>query len=388
MNDLPPGADATTPPDDSPVAAAPEPATNPAEELGRFLADLVRRGGSDLHLVPGAAPRFRLNGVLKRAARSPLPVARVEAMVFTAMPRRQRERVADGEEADFAFALAGVARFRVSVFRRRGALGGVYRVVNEQIPSFSALGLPAGAADLAALTSGLFLATGPVGSGKSTTLAAIVDRINRTREAHVVTVEDPVEVIHREDRALVTQRQVGADTASFHAALRAVLRSDPDVVVIGEIRDRETADAALRVSETGHLALATLHARSVIHALQRLFELFPALQQRQIRNRIAASLESIYCQRLVRRADGRGRVVAVERLIPTTAARNLIREDKLHQLFAVLDAGAQRGRSVSLNDALADLVRRGVVAADDALSASNDPEALGTSLRSPEGRRS
>lgn len=358
---------------------------DPADHLGRLLAELVRVGGSDLHLGPGAVPRFRVNGALVRRGPEALPASRVEAMVQTAMPRRQQQRVAEGEEADFSFTLAGVARFRASVFRRRGALGGVYRVVNTQVPSFTALGLPVGAQALAGLTSGLVLATGPVGSGKSTTLAAIVDRINRTRPVHVVTVEDPVEVIHEDAQALVTQRQVGADTDSFHAALRSVLRSDPDVVAIGEIRDRETADASLRVSETGHLALATLHARSVLHALERLVELFPPAQHRQIRNRLAASLETIYCQRLVPRADGRGRVLAVERLIPTPAARNLIREDKLHQLFAVMEASAGRDRSVSLNQALASLCREGVISMDGALGASNDPEALRAALGSLPG---
>ena len=363
------------------VSRPESPPSEPREELGRLLSELVELGGSDLHLGPGVAPRFRVNGALTRAGEEALPPERVEAMLATAMPGRARRAVESGEEADFSFTLAGVARFRASVFRRRGGLGAVYRVVNEQVPSLEALGLPEGAAAIASLTSGLVIAAGPVGSGKSTTLAGIVDRINRTRPVHVLTIEDPVEALHRNARALVTQRQIGSDTASVHAALRSVLRSDPDVVMIGEVRDRETADATLRVAETGHLALATLHARSVLHALQRLVELFPPSQHRQIRNRLAASVETIYCQRLVPRADGRGRVLAVEYLAPTAAARNLIREDKLHQLLAVMDAGAGRARSASLNDALRSLVRRGVVVASDALAASNDPEGLAARLR-------
>lgn len=303
-------------------------------------------------------------------------------MVAGSLPARHRALLEEGGEADYSFTLAGVARFRGSLFRSRGALAAVYRVVPAEVASLDNLGLPSGAADLAGLGSGLVLTSGPVGSGKSTTLAAIVDRINRTRAVHIVTVEDPVEVVHANRRALVTQRQVGSDTASFHAALRSVLRSDPDVVMIGEIRDRETVDAALRVSETGHLALATIHARSALHALTRIVEMFPASQHRQARIRLSASLEAIYCQRLVPRADGRGRVLAVEQLTPTPAARNLIREDKLHQLFAVMDAGAGRGRSVSLNDALAALCRRGIITLTDALAVSNEPASLGATFRS------
>ena len=351
-------------------------------ELGRLLQELVRRGGSDLHLSPGAAPRFRIDGRLTQPAGDALAPDAVKAMVAASMPDRHRALLEEAGEADYSFTLAGVARFRGSVFRCRGTPAAVYRVVASEVPSLDMLGLPSNAAALAGLGSGLILASGPVGSGKSTTLAALVDRINRTRAVHVVTVEEPVEVIHANRRALVTQRQVGSDTASFHTALRSVLRSDPDVVVIGEIRDRDTVDAALRVSEAGHLALATLHARSALHALTRMVEMFPASQHRQARIRLSASLETIYCQRLVPRADGRGRVLAAELLAPTPAARNLIREDKLHQLFAVMDAGAGQTVSVSLNDALATLCRRGLVTRDDALAASNEPASLSATLGS------
>lgn len=367
---------------EGPPASPPPAALDAQEELARLLRELVGRGGSDLHLRPGAAPRLRIDGRLIQAGDEPLAARAVESMVSAGIPDRQRPLLEQGGEADFSFTLTGVARFRGSVFRCRGALAAVYRVVPGEVPSLDALGLPAGAAALAGLASGLVVTAGPVGSGKSTTMAAIVDRINRTRAVHVVTIEDPVEVVHRNRRALITQRQVGSDTASFHDALRSVLRSDPDVVMIGEVRDRDTVDAALRVSETGHLALATMHARSALHALTRIVEMFPASQHRQARIRVSASLEAIYCQRLVPRADGRGRVAAVEQLAPTPAARNLIREDKLHQLFAVLDAGAGRGASVSLNEALASLCRRGVIARSDALAASNEPATLGAVLGS------
>ncbi len=367
---------------EGPPAPPPAAPPDPREELARLLRDMVRRGGSDLHLRPGAAPGLRIDGRLLQAEGEALSPETVESMVSAGIPDRRRAVLEQGGEADFSFTLTGVARFRASVFRCRGGLAAVYRVVPGEVPSLDALGLPASAAPLAGLASGLVLTAGPVGSGKSTTMAAIVGRINRTRAVHIVTIEDPVEVIHRNRRALVTQRQVGSDTASFHDALRSVLRSDPDVVMIGEIRDRDTVDAALRVSETGHLALATIHARSALHALTRIVEMFPAPQHRQARIRLSVSLEAIYCQRLVPRADGRGRVVAVEQLAPTPAARNLIREDKLHQLFAVLDAGAGRGASVSLNEALASLCRRGVITRSDALAASNEPAALGAVLGS------
>ena len=356
--------------------------SGPRVELARLLKHLVSLGGSDLHLSPGAVPRLRIDGRLTQAEGEPLSAVIVESMVSAGIPDRHRALLKQGGEADYSFTLAGVARFRGSVFRCRGALAAVYRVVADEVPSLDALGLPASAAGLASLGSGLVLTSGPVGSGKSTTMAAILDRINRTRAVHIVTVEDPVEVIHQNRRALVTQRQVGSDTNSFHTALRSVLRSDPDVVMIGEVRDRETMDAALRVSETGHLALATIHARSALHALTRVVEMFPASQHRQARIRLSASLETIYCQRLVPRADGRGRVLAVEHLAPTAAARNLIREDKLHQLFAVMDAGAGRGTVVSLNEALVSLCRRGIVTRSDALAASNEPVGLAAALRS------
>ena len=369
-----------------PESASPAPPDS-RTALARLLRELVRLGGSDLHLSPGAVPRLRIDGRLTQVEGEPLPPEIVEAIVSAGMPDRHRTLLKGDGETDYAFTLTGVARFRGSVFRCRGALAAVYRVVAGEAPSLDALGLPASAAGLAGLGSGLVLASGPVGSGKSTTMAAIVDRINRTRAVHVVTIEDPVEVVHRNRRALVTQRQVGTDTTSFHTALRSVLRSDPDVVMIGEIRDRETVDAALRVSETGHLALATIHARSALHALTRIVEMFPAAQHRQARIRLSASLDTIYCQRLVPRADGRGRVLAVEHLAPTPAARNLIREDKLHQLFAVLDAGAGRGTSVSLNDALASLCRRGAITRSDALAASNEPASLGATLASASNGR-
>ena len=368
-------------PDRLPVSPPSDP-SGPREGLARLLKHLVSLGGSDLHLSPGAVPRLRIDGRLIQVEGEPLPAGVVEPMVAAGIPERHRALLEQGGEADYSFTLTGVARFRGSVFRCRGALAAVYRVVADEVPSLDALGLPVSAAGLAALGSGLVLTSGPVGSGKSTTMAAILDRINRTRAVHIVTVEDPVEVIHQNRRALVTQRQVGSDTNSFHTALRSILRSDPDVVMIGEVRDRETVDAALRVSETGHLALATIHARSALHALTRVVEMFPASQHRQARIRLSASLETIYCQRLVPRADGRGRVLAVEQLAPTPAARNLIREDKLHQLFAVMDAGAGRGTVVSLNEALASLCRRGIVTRSDALAASNEPVNLTAALRS------
>ncbi len=348
-----------------------------AANLGVLLRQLRDLGGSDLHLIPESAPRFRVDGQLVTAGRSALSPSEVEAMVIAQLPDRQRGVLREGGEVDYAFTLVGVARFRGTAFLRRRRLGAVYRIVSGDVESLDKLGLPSGIVRLADLASGLVLTSGPVGSGKSTTLAAIVDRINRSRRVHIVTVEDPVEFLHRNREALVTQRQVGSDTDSFASALRSVLRADPDVVVIGEIRDRETADAALRVTETGHLALATLHARSVLHAITSIVELFPPEQHRQIRNRLSVSLEAVLCQRLVPRASGSGRVLAAERLFPTPAARNLIREDKLHQLFAVMQAGAGKAASVRLDDDLLALWNRGVVSRAEALQAANDRSALG-----------
>ncbi len=354
-----------------------EPKPEAAARLGELLGQLRELGGSDLHLGPETAPRFRVDGRLVTAGHSKLSHREVEEMVLAQLPERQREILVEGGEVDYAFTLVGVARFRGTAFLRRGQLGAVYRIVSRNMQALDALGLPEEIMRLADLTSGLVLTSGPVGSGKSTTLAAIVDRVNRTRRAHIVTVEDPVEFLHANRESLVTQRQVGHDTESFHSALRSVLRADPDVVVIGEIRDRETADAALRVTETGHLALATVHARSVLHAITRIVELFPPDQHRQIRNRLSVSLEAVLCQRLVPKASGTGRVLAAERLLLTPAARNLIREDKLHQLFAVMHAGAGNRASLRLDDALLLLLEENAITLDEALLAANDREALG-----------
>ena len=338
--------------------------------LVELLAETAARGGSDLHLTAGVPPSVRVDGSLlrleERPALTPEVAARLACSPFTS---GQRARFEGGEDIDLAFAVPGVARFRCNVFRQRGTVAAVYRLVPERIPPFRELGLPPVLRTLAELHSGLVLVTGPTGSGKSTTLAALVDAINAAGGRHVLTIEDPIEFVHGHKRSIVNQREVRTDTASFGSALRAVLREDPDVVLIGEMRDVETVEAALRIAETGHLTLATLHTASAVQTVNRIVDVFPAGQQEQVRLQLSMVLEGVVCQVLVPAAGGGGRVAAAEVLVATPAVRNLIRQAKSPQLYTAIQTGEASGMQ-TLNQALAALLRRRRIDMQDALERS------------------
>ena len=345
--------------------------------LAGLLARTAERGGSDLHVTTGVPPQIRVNGTLEaQADLGPVVPEDARRLIYGGLTAAQRQRFEETRELDVAFGIEGVARVRANVFSQRGTVAAVYRLIPEAIRGFEDLGLPTVLAELAARPHGLVLVTGRTGSGKSTTLAALVDRINAERRGHILTIEDPVEYIHPHRRSIVNQREVHTDTAGFGPALRAALREDPDVVLIGEMRDLETTEAALRIAETGHLTLATLHTSSAVHAVGRVIDLFPTHQQPQARTQLSLVLEGVICQSLVPAADDGGRVCAVEVLIVTPAIRNLIREDKAHLIYAAMQAGRKQRGMQTMTQALAGLHRRGRITLEQALAHAGNPDEL------------
>ncbi len=339
--------------------------------LPELLKALVDNNGSDLHITTHTPPQIRVHGQLQALDLPALGPAETKALAYSVLTDAQKKRFEESLELDFSFGIRGIARFRCNVFNQRGAVAAVYRVIPEKIKPFHELGLPSVVATLAERPRGLVLVTGPTGSGKSTTLAAMIDKINTERRDHILTIEDPIEFVHQHKGCLVNQREVHADTAGFANALRAALREDPDIVLIGELRDLETIESALRIAETGHLTLATLHTNSAAQTITRIIDVFPAHQQGQIRTQLSLVLEGIVCQALLRRADGKGRVVALEVLVPTPAIRNLIRDDKVHQIYSTMQTGQEKFGMQTMNQALATLYQRRVISLDTAMSASS-----------------
>lgn len=344
--------------------------------LPDLLRATVELKGSDLHITTNSSPQVRVDGDLRSLDLPPLGAADTKQLVYSVLTDGQKKRFEETRELDFSFGVRGIARFRCNVFSQRGAVAAVYRLVPEAIPSIRELGLPPVVARWAELPRGLVLVTGPTGSGKSTTLAALIDKINTERHAHILTIEDPIEYIHVHKNCLVNQREVHNDTESFALALRAALREDPDVALIGELRDFETIEAALRIAETGHLTLATVHTNSAYQTINRIIDSFPEAQLGQVRTQLSLVLECIMCQSLLPHLSGRGRVVAAEVLIPTSAVRNLIREDKVHQLYSVMQAGQGTTAMQTMNQSLATLVKRRRVTMETAMSASSKPDEL------------
>lgn len=344
------------------------------------LPDLLKAAteldASDLHLSAGSPPQVRVAGRLRRLALPPLAPDAVRALALGALTDAQRRTFDEHWELDAAFDFPGVGRVRGNLFRQRQAVAAVYRLIPDQIRSLDELDLPAAVADLADRPRGLVLVTGPTGSGKSTTLAAMVDRINSDRPVHILTIEDPIEYVHRHKAGLVNQRELHADTRGFATALRAALREDPDVVLVGEMRDQETMAAALELAETGHLTMATLHTNSAAETITRVIDAFPADRQAQVRVQLSLVLEGIVSQLLVPRADGRGRVAAVEVMIATPAIRHLIREDKVHQIYAAMQVGQDRAGVQTMNQALARLVTRRSITREAALATSPNRDEL------------
>jgi twitching motility protein PilT len=311
----------------------------------------------------------------------PLPLgelspADAKQLVYSVLTDAQKKRFEETMELDFSFGIRGLGRFRCNLFNQRGAAGAVYRLIPEKIRSFGELGLPPVLATLAERPRGLVLVTGPTGSGKSTTLAAMIDKINSERHDHILTIEDPIEFIHPHKNCLVNQREVHSDTASFSNALRAALREDPDIVLIGEMRDLETVEAALKIAETGHLTFATLHTNSAAQTINRIIDIFPAGQQAQIRTQLSLVLEGVVCQALLPRADGKGRVASLEILIPTPAIRNLIRDDKVHQIYGAMQSGQEKYGMQTANQSLATLYMKRLITLETAVQASSLKEEL------------
>ena len=342
-------------------------------ELLKMTVDL---NGSDLHIAIDTPPQVRVHGELQRMQLPPMVASETKQLVYSVLTDSQKKRFEESNELDFSFGIRGLARFRCNVFQQRGAVGAVYRLIPEKIRAFGELGLPAVLATLADRPRGLVLITGPTGSGKSTTLAAMLDKINSERHGHILTIEDPIEYIHQHKNCLVNQREVHSDTASFSAALRAALREDPDIVLIGEMRDLETVEAALKIAETGHLTFGTLHTNSAAQTINRIIDIFPANQQAQIRTQLSLVLEGIVCQSLLPRADGKGRVCSLEIMVPTPAIRNLIRDDKIHQIYGSMQAGQEKLGMQTANQSLASLYMKRLISLETAITASSNRDEL------------
>jgi twitching motility protein PilT len=339
------------------------------------LPDLLKAtqemGGSDLHLSMASPPQVRVDGHLQRLDYPDLTPDTIKALAYSVLTDVQKKKFEETWELDMAFGLRGVGRFRCNVFNQKGAVGAVFRLIPEKIRPLDELGLPPVLAELADRPRGLVLVTGPTGSGKSTTLAAMIDRINLSKKAHILTIEDPIEYLHQHKTALVNQRELHADTQSFSMALRAALREDPDVVLVGELRDLETMEAALKLAETGHLTMATLHTNSAAQTVTRIIDAFPAHQQAQIRTQLSLVLEGIVCQALLPKTGGKGRVAALEILVATPAIRNLIRDDKIHQIYGTMQTGQEKLGMQTMNQSLARLVERRMITRDSALATSS-----------------
>jgi twitching motility protein PilT len=339
--------------------------------LPELLKTTLEMDGSDLHVTAGSPPQVRVHGRLQRLPLPDLTPAETKQLAYSVLTDAQKKRFEENLELDFSFGVRGLARFRCNVFNQRGAVAAVYRLIPERVRTFRELGLPDVVVQLAERPRGLVLVTGPTGSGKSTTLAAMIDKINLERAQHILTIEDPIEYIHPHKGCLVNQREVQSDTHGFTPALRAALREDPDIVLIGEMRDFETVEAALRIAETGHLTFATLHTNSAAQTINRIVDIFPAHQQGQIRTQLSMVLEGIVCQSLLPKANGTGRVLALEILVPTPAIRNLVREDKIHQIYSSMQAGQERVGSQTFNQSLASLYFERLITRDTALAASS-----------------
>ena len=341
--------------------------------MEQLMREAVVRRASDLHVTVGVAPTLRINGSLIKMDLPPLTVAdTLQLYEAIASEERQAQFIQTGE-VDFSHTIFGLSRFRVNAFRQRGSVAIAVRIIPEQIPTMQQLGLPEVIGALARKQRGLVLVTGPTGSGKSTTLAAMIDLINSELSCNILTLEDPIEYLHRHKKSLINQREVGGDTRSFANGLRAALREDPDVILVGEMRDMDTISIAVRAAETGHLVLATLHTSDAAQTINRIIDVFPPYQQQQVRTQLSLTLQGIVAQQLLPRQDGKGRAVAVEVLVATAAARNLIREGKSHQLLSVIQTGAKVGMQ-SMDGALRDLCRAGIVSDEEALPRASDQE--------------
>jgi len=341
-----------------------------------FLREMIERGASDLHLTTNSPPMIRLHGELVALAHPPLSATDTKNLTYSLLTEAQKTKFEEESELDFSFGIKGVSRYRGNLYLQKGAVGGAFRMIPHTTPQLQTLGLPPSVPELCSLPRGLVLVTGPTGSGKSTTLAAMVDKVNRERKEHIVTVEDPIEFVHDHKGCLVNQREVFADTHSFAQSLKHVLRQDPDIVLIGEMRDLETIEAALVVAETGHLVFSTLHTNSAVQTINRIIDVFPPHQQAQVRAQLSLVLHAVISQQLIPRRDGRGRVLACEVMIPNAAIRNLIREEKVHQIYSQMQVGQTRYGMQTMSQSLINLVQRNLITNDEALGHATEIEEM------------
>jgi len=347
-----------------------------AVTLHQLLKTMVERGGSDLHVTTNSPPQIRIDGKLVPLDIPPMTAPETKQLAYSVLTDAQKHRFEEALELDLSFGIKGLARFRANIFNQRGATAAVYRQIPYEILGFKELGLPVVVEEICNKPRGLVLVTGPTGSGKSTTLAAMIDKINRERHEHIITIEDPVEFLHAHKNCIVNQRELHADTHSFANSLKSALRQDPDVVLIGEMRDLETIESALRIAETGHLTFGTLHTNSAAQTINRIVDVFPSHQQPQIRAQLSFVLEGILCQTLLPKANGKGRAMAMEILVPNAAIRNLIREDKVHQIYSMMQTGQTKYGMQTFNQSLATLYFKKAITLQTALSRSSNPDEL------------
>ncbi|MDH5525909.1 MAG: type IV pilus twitching motility protein PilT [Nitrospirota bacterium] len=347
--------------------------------LYQLLQEMVEAGSSDLHITTGLPPTMRLNGEMQQMTKFEVVTPpEAKRLAYSILNDAQRHRFEEENELDCSFGVKGVARFRANIFVQRGAVGAVFRVIPQKIPTFDELKLPQVIKSIASRPRGLVLVTGPTGSGKSTTLAAVLDHINTNTHGHIITVEDPIEYLHPHKGCVVNQREVKNDTKSFQEALKRILRQDPDVVLVGELRDLETIEAALTLAETGHLTLGTLHTNSCAQTINRVVDVFPPSQQPQVRAQLALTLEGIVSQQLIPTRDGNSRVMGMEILVPNSAIRNLIREDKIHQIYSAMQTGQDKFGMQTMNQCLMELAMSNKISHDMAMLRSGNPQELAT----------
>ncbi len=351
--------------------------------MHQLLKAMIEQGASDLHISTGTTPQFRVDGEMSPISGERLTSAETKTLCYSVLTDSQKRKFEEENELDLSFGIKGLSRFRGNIFVQRGAVAGAFRAIPFEIKSFDDLGLPKVVRGLSEKPRGLILVTGPTGSGKTTTLAAIIDAINNNRSDHIITIEDPIEYLHPHKKCLVNQREIGADTESFKKALKYILRQDPDVVLLGELRDIETVEAALTIAETGHLCFATLHTNSCVQTINRIVDVFPQNQQSQIRTQLSFVLEGVLSQTLLPQASGKGRVMALEVMVPTPAIRNLIREDKIHQIYSQMQIGQDKFGMQTLNQSLFLLAHSRQISRDEAMRRSPDIEELNQMFANP-----
>jgi twitching motility protein PilT len=348
--------------------------------LHQLLRAMIEKGASDMHITTGAPPLLRVDGQVVPLKLDQLGAVETKQLCYSVLTEEQKIEFEKKKELDLSFGVKNLSRFRANIFMQRGAVSGAFRAIPFKILSFDELGLPQVVADLADRPRGLILVTGPTGSGKSTTLASIIDKINTEKRQHIMTIEDPIEYLHPHKRSIVNQREIGADTGRFKDALKYVLRQDPDVVLVGEMRDLETIEAALTIAETGHLVFATLHTNSALQSINRVIDVFPPHQQPQVRAQLSFVLEGVLSQLLLPRAGAPGRVMCMEVMVPNAAIRNLIREDKVHQIYSQMQVGQGKHGMQTMNQSLFSLYARRLISLEEALGRSNDQDELRTMI--------